>query len=153
MPLGFDVKTNTELGIIGLIVIPTNVGLAHKVVFVWDFMPPNMLPLPFNYNSVLDFYKAVTVACSLVKDNQILYEFVNSALLALRNNRIVHACRQVMMAKDRAVMDKTSEFICCVLTFVSLYGLRIVGIRSILFDDLCSVASVEWARETATAEM
>ena len=146
-PLTLDPKNSIGVGIIGLVVIPTNIGTAHKIVFVWDFIPASMTPLPFNYESVMNMYKAVVVARNVVQEHSHLLKIVDGAYVALRNNNIAHACREMLVAKDRATMDNAPTFVCHFLTFVGSYGLRIVGIRAVLFDDLCSVASAEWMRE------
>jgi hypothetical protein len=147
VPLTLDPKNSMELGIIGLVVIPTNVGMAHKIIFVWDYMPSHMTSLPWNYDSVLNLYKAVVVARSVVQEHLGLFKLVDGAYHALRGNNTAHACRELLVAKDAAIANDAPKFVCCLLTFVSFYGLRIVGLRAVLFDNLCSVASAELMRE------
>ena len=148
IPMGFEQKPlqPNGPGIVGLVVVPM-AGVSHKIIFVWDHMPFAMTPLPWSMATLHNLYKAVAVARSIVQSYDTnLYQTVQRAYLALHDHNIVHACRELFTAKDRAVMDGAPEFVVCILTFASLYGLRIVGVRAILFDDLCSVASAEWAR-------
>jgi len=126
------------------------------VVFIWDTMPISLSSIPCNDKTIQNLLHAIiTCKVFLATDNihpdtatlQILQTHVHNAIDSIHADNIVHASRELITAKDRALLNNMPPFMCSLLTFTALYSLRMVTIQAVLFDDLCSVASAEFVKE------